>query len=116
GADKMIAPPPIPLRVADGDVVIVGKVTDIEDKTVKAPRYPGDKEMGEYQIAVVKINEALIGAKGVTHLKVAFLPPVPGPRGRYTGNTNLTKGQQVCLILKGNPQAPSYRIRTFMDI
>src|ERR1043166_9204241 len=78
---KMIAPPPISLRVANADVVIVGKVTAIEDRTVRAPRWPGDKEGGEFHVAVVKVEEALVGAKGLTHLKVCFLPSGPRPRG-----------------------------------
>src|SRR5438874_1646650 len=61
----MIAPPPGPQRVAMADAVVVGKVTSIEAKTVMATRFPGDKEKGEYTIAVVKIEETLAGAKGL---------------------------------------------------
>src|SRR5260370_4270676 len=80
---KRIAPLPIPLRVAQADVVVVGKVTAIEDKTIKAERFPGDKQMADYKVAVVKVEEALLGAKGLTHVRVGFVPSAGGPRRPY---------------------------------
>src|SRR5262245_6716279 len=73
----MAPPPPISQRVAQAPVVVVGKVTAIEDKTVSATPYPGVKEKSEYHVAVVKIEDALVGAKGLTHIKVGFLVPKP---------------------------------------
>ena len=51
----VIAPQPIPQRVATADAVLVGKVTNIEEKTVAAPAFPGAPQKVEYQIAVVKV-------------------------------------------------------------
>jgi hypothetical protein len=87
---------------------VVGKVTGFEEKTVKANRFPGDT--GEYRVATVKVQQAVLGAKNLTHVKVGFVlpppPPKPGPVGgpaifrkRYP-TVNLTKGQEVCLFLK----------------
>src|SRR4051812_35689051 len=75
----MIAPPPGPQRVAMADAVVIGKVTSIEAKTVMAARFPGDKEKGEYPIAVVKIDGALAGARGLTSVRVGFIVPKPQP-------------------------------------
>ena len=68
---------PAPQRLAQADVVILGKVTAVEDKTVKAERFPGDKEGGEYRVAVVKVSETFFGTPVLTHVKVGFLPPPP---------------------------------------
>src|SRR4051794_29476363 len=63
-ADRM-APDPIPLRAIKANTVVVGKVTKIEDKTVKINEV-------EYQVAVVKVEQGLHGAEGLTHVRVAF--------------------------------------------
>jgi hypothetical protein len=70
---------PLPERVAVADLIIVGKVTSIEEKAVQAKPYPNALNTVEYKIAVVKIDQALVGAKGLTHVRVAFQPPVVQP-------------------------------------
>jgi hypothetical protein len=114
---------PLPERVATADAVVVGKVTEIEEKTVKATRFPGDKEKGEFQVAVVKVEEALAGAKGVTHVRVAF--PVqaavaPGgpirPGIRRGPPAKLDKDQEVCLFLAPHPEESFYALRSFADV
>jgi hypothetical protein len=60
------------------DVAVVGKVTAIEKETVNALPHPGATEKQTYQVAVIKVETALVGAANVTHVKVAFIPP---PRG-----------------------------------
>src|SRR4051794_6877488 len=76
----MIAPSPLAQRVVTADVVVVGTVTSLEPKTIRAARFPGDREKGEYRVAVVKVEEGLVGARGLTHVRVGFqLPPPPPP-------------------------------------
>jgi hypothetical protein len=70
---------PLPERVATADAVVIGKVTAIEDKTVSAESAPGAKDKVEYQIAVVKIENGLLGTKGLTHVKIGTVKP---PEGR----------------------------------
>src|SRR4051812_14947510 len=77
----MIAPAPIAQRVATSDLVVVGKVTSIEEKAVKAARFPGAGDTAEYRIALVKVEDAILGARGITHIRVGFLPPPPPPQG-----------------------------------
>src|SRR4051795_10782242 len=72
-AGRVIAPDPLPRRVALADAVVVGKVTKFEDKTVKINEV-------EYQVAVVKVEQGLRGAEGLTHVRVAVMPG----RGRGT--------------------------------
>ena len=49
---------PFPNRVATADVVVAGKVTALEDKTVMAAPFPGARNKVEYRIAVVTIGDA----------------------------------------------------------
>jgi hypothetical protein len=118
----MIAPQPVPLRVASAEVVVVGTVTSIEDKSVSAPRFPGDTEKGEYQVAVVKIDEAILGAKGLTHLRVGFLPaPAGGPSVRPAIRpgvrpVTLVKGQEVCLFLTPHCDANFFVAPAYYDV
>jgi len=130
----MMVTPPAPQRIAQADVVVLGKVTAVEDKTVMAERFPGDKEKGEYRIVVVKINDALVGAKDLTHLKVGYVvpkvvPPGPGGTGGPGGGirphirpgfrpqpVSLNKGQEGCLFLKPHHKESFYVVNTTMDV
>lgn len=73
------APDPIPDRVAAADIVIVGKITAIEDKTVMARQQANAKEKTEFKVALVQVAEPLKGAKGLTIVRLGFIPPCRGP-------------------------------------
>jgi hypothetical protein len=113
---KIVVRTPNHLRLVSAKAVVVGKVTAIEDRTIKAPRWVGDTEMAEYHIAVVKIDEALLGAKGLTHIKVAFLPDGPGSRGDAGRKMNLATGAEVCLLLWPHTTAPYYQPHDSFDV
>jgi hypothetical protein len=68
---------PLPERVATADAVVAGKVTGIEDKTVTAEVAPGAAKV-EYQVAVIKIEDAVLGIKNLTHIKVGTIKPPEG--------------------------------------
>jgi hypothetical protein len=70
---------PLPACVATADCITLGKVAAIDEKSVMAPPFPGSTAKIEYRIAVVKVEEGLKGTMGLTHLRVAFLPPPPPP-------------------------------------
>jgi hypothetical protein len=102
---KRAAPPPVPQRVAQAQAVVVGKVTAIEEKTVSALPFPGAAERIDYQVAVVKIDEGLLGVQGLTHVRVGFQPQ--GVPGRYPP-TDLVVGQEGCFFLTGHPTETFY--------
>jgi hypothetical protein len=115
----MIAPAPIAQRVATADCVVIGTVTSLEAKTVKAPRFQGDKDMAEYTVAVVKIEKGYLGAKELTHIRVGFIPPPVnpmnpgpgiGPIRRPIPQVNLVKDQQVCLFLSRHAQGGDFYV------
>jgi hypothetical protein len=81
----VVAPSPLPERVALAKVVIVGKVKEVEKKPVEVVAYPGEQAKSFLSIAVVEITDGLVGVKGVTSARVAFTPPPseePLPPGR----------------------------------
>jgi hypothetical protein len=118
----MAPPPPIAQRVAMADTVVLGKVTAIEEKTVQATPFPGAEEKAEYQIAVVKIDEALVGAKGLTSVKVGFLVPKPRRPGApissadLRGTPKLAVGQEALLFLYPHHDAGFHTVPGFYEI
>ncbi len=126
----MIAPSPVPMRVASSDVVIVGKVTSVEEK-------PTTSKMDgvAYQVAVVKIEQSIKGVKDTTHIRVAWPAPQVAPQppvdlnqpgrpiigrpfrpGRGIGNMNLHKDQEALLFLKKHASEPFYVGAEFMSV
>jgi hypothetical protein len=111
-----IAPQPIAARVAASDVVVIGKVTAIEDKTVSATQFPGADNKVDFQIAVVKIADPILNAKGLTHVKVGFFVPPPAAPGgpiRIGGRGPVVKldvDQEGCLLLTKHHDADFYTI------
>ena len=109
----MIAPPSLAQRVAQANTIVVGKVEKIEDKTVSAPRFPGDKNKTEYQIAVIKVDDPILAAKGLTHVRVGFLPRPTGVVGSASlgkAYVSFTKGQEVLVFL--NPHFEAHFLQT----
>jgi hypothetical protein len=119
----MIAPAPIAQRVALADAVVVGKVTAFGDRLITArPPFGGNKV--DYQIAIVRIDDAILGAKGAKEIKVGFLPPpapsVPGPGPlriirRYPQFT-LSLDQEACLFLTKHPDEDFYLGQNYFDL
>jgi hypothetical protein len=92
-------PPHPAIRAALADCIVVGKVTSIEEKPVDALAAPGAKDKVPYTVAVVKVDEAITGAKGLTHVRVGFLPR----QGRLAAfQFQLAKDQEVCLVLQSH--------------
>lgn len=123
----MIAPAAISQRVALAEVVVIGKVTSIEEKPILAARFPGDKEKGEYRVAVVKIDKALVGASDLTHVRVGFQPPAPQPAPPPGGGVRipirrgpqlvtLTVDQEVCLFLTPHSEASFFIAANYYDV
>jgi hypothetical protein len=98
-------PPHPAIRVALADCIIVGKVTSIEDKPVDAPAAPGAKDKVPYTVAVVKVDDAILGAKGLTHVRVGF-PPRQGRLAAF--QFQLAKDQEVCLVLQSHFEGAFY--------
>jgi hypothetical protein len=119
----VILPQPVALRVAQSSTVVVGKVESIEEKTVSAKRYANDTEKGEFQIAVIKVSDPILGAKGLTHVRVGFLPPpMPNPGGgpiiRPGGAkpVSFAKDQEVLVFLQPHFDGNFLFAQVFYDV
>jgi hypothetical protein len=121
----MIAPAPIPQRVAQADIVVTGKVTAIEDKTVSVSEVHGAKEKTEYHVAVIKVKDNLLGAKGLTHVKVGFVipkdPPAPQPGKpavfiRRRPQVKLEVDQEVCVFVRKHHEGNFYVAQAYFDV
>ena len=106
----MIAPPAGPVKLAQADAVVLGRVVGLEDRDVAAAPLPGALNKVNYRVAVVKVSEIIKGAKGADTLRVAFIapqpvvPPRPGPGGirpfiRRGPVLNLAPGQEGLFYL-----------------
>jgi hypothetical protein len=89
---------PLPNRVATANMIVVGRVTGMEDRDVTAAPFPGAKNKVEYKIAVVTITEALVAPKGMKTIRLGFVPIPPNvaisPRPFQP-----TVGQDGCFFL-----------------
>jgi hypothetical protein len=119
----MIRPAPIPQRVAQAAIVIVGKVTSIEKKLIALPAFPGSEAKIDYLVAVVKIEEALKDAKDVTSVRVGLQQPPPAPGGRRgpmirpgIRTPTLSQDQEVCLFLKPHHSGEFYILQAYFDL
>jgi hypothetical protein len=117
----MIAPSPISQRVATADCIVVGKVTGFGDKTVSVSAFPGAKEKQEYQIALIKVETNIHGAKGVKEIRVGFMPPMATP-GAYIrpgirrGGVNFTLNQEGCLFLTKHHEGDFYTAPMYFSV
>jgi hypothetical protein len=119
----MIAPPPNKLKFAVADAIVVGKVTEIAAKTVKAELYKGDTR--ELKVATVKVESSPLGKVGTT-VKVGFFENKPvGPGGgpgigrpiRPMPSAKLNKGDEALLILKKHPKEKGlYVLANYYDV
>jgi hypothetical protein len=116
--------PPRPSAIAmTADIVVIGKVIEIEPEAVEAiphgyrppaPKGAADKPRipkVPYKIAVLKIEEPLIGAKGLTRLRVGY---ADGPAAAKVapaaraGNIGLSAGDEGCYFLTRHSSGEFY--------
>lgn len=125
GATGMVGGPVLP-RISD--VVVVGKVVELEPDTVTAAPYRGapKEQHTSYKVAHLKIEDRVRGASGVTQVRVGFVadsPPLAGPGSdvRVTRTAiamtdgypvrmgvGLTPGLEGCFYLAKHPTADFY--------
>jgi hypothetical protein len=60
------------IRAVQHPIVVVGKITAIEADPVSVEPFPGAKARVPFKLAVLKVETALSGAAGETHLKIGF--------------------------------------------
>jgi hypothetical protein len=111
---KVMAPPPVSDRVARADVIITGRVIKIEDKSVSLPVAPGAKDKIDYQVAVVKVDDPILNAKGIKEIRVGFIPAPPGIT-RRPGIT-FVEDEDVCVFLTKHADADLHTVQAYFDV
>lgn len=123
----MIAPAPIPNRVATAEVIVVGKVVQLEAKSVTTTRYPGQKDKVDHAIAVVEIADGILVAKDMKKVRIGFVLPPPvvppnpgapvigGGRDRFP-QLNHQVGQEALYMLKKHHEADFYVVPQYYMI
>jgi hypothetical protein len=125
----VVAGPPAKPGVLAGqaDIVVIGKVVEVEKDTVEATPYKGapKEQKMSYKIAVLKIEESIIGGKGLTQFRVGFPEgasagpgtpagppggPVVRPLPVRMAPVALTAGQEGCFFLSRHHDGDFYII------
>jgi hypothetical protein len=101
----VMAPPPVGMRVATSQAVVIGKVVKLADTTVPAEMFKGDER--QMMVATVKVEKALLGKAG-REIKVGyFVRPMPVPGRPVLGGrgmfVNLVVDQEALLMLQAHP-------------
>lgn len=124
----VMAPSPIYQRVAQSDLVVIGKVVGFAKNTVKAKRFPGQPMPTEYMIAIVKVEDPILNKNGLTEVRVGVLPLPPAPPPRQPGLPQIggrrppgwgqfrpKQGEKFMLFLREHHSAPMYETRAYFD-
>ncbi len=101
---RVAAPAGLAHRVATAEVVVVGKVEAIEDKSVN---------VGEaaYQVAGVKVEQGLFGAGDGGTVRVAFQPG-----NRRFPQLDLKPDQEAVFFLRKDPKVGVYVFDNYWDV
>jgi hypothetical protein len=107
-AGVLVAPPPIPVRIANSEVVFVGKVVALEPVDVDAKAFPAAKETTKYTIAIVNVSKVISGLKDEKMVRVGFIAKTkPGPIGLF--NPKLTVGQEGLFMIRKHVEGKFYQ-------
>jgi hypothetical protein len=107
----------IPLieRIIAADCIVMGKVVDAEKEAPRASVRPGSSTKAEYKLVSIKIDDAIIGAKGATQLRVGFVAPSKVAAGNsQTAVTvldfspQLEVGQEGCFFLSRHRELDAF--------
>jgi hypothetical protein len=117
------APAPMPQRVANAELLVVGKLGKVEDKNISATPAPGAKDKVEYQVIALHVEKVLLG-KADKELRLAFIPPqnpragdpVPIRPGRpFRGGVVFSGGQEGVFFLTKHHAENFYVAPIFSD-
>jgi hypothetical protein len=108
----MMAPAPIPDRVARAGCIVVGKVTGFTDRLVAAnPYYAPTGPRADHQVAVVEVQSVLLGDKALKTLKVGFVPAGT----RRAAYFNLAAGEEALYFLTPHPDGEFFVLPMYYD-
>jgi hypothetical protein len=107
---------PLPLCIAQADLVVVGRVSGVEDKSLEAEPLPGSAGKVAYRVLGMKVEEVLLGDKAAKKIRVGFIPksaPSAPPPQLFV----LEEGWEGLLFLKKHHKGDFYvKFALFSDM
>jgi hypothetical protein len=110
-------------QAMQAEVIVAGKVSEIEKEMSKATQFPGAQEKVDYHVGVIKIADNIAGAKGLTTIRVGFLPAPKGDPGPVGGpirrppfrqpQATLSDGQEGVFFLTKHHDGDFYIMQQF---
>lgn len=110
------------------DTIIVGKVKSVEAKAVMARQFPGAPQKREFRVAVIEVQEAVLGAAEVKEVRVAFVPlpapppPAKAPKAKDAGppapvaGMTWSVGQEAIFFLTPHFEEDFFFTQSFYDV
>lgn len=97
-------------KALHAEYVVLGKIAEAEKEPVSAAGYPNAEPAVEYKVVTLKIADRLLGAGGVTQVRVGFAPMNLGARrGRLALQGLKTDvGTEGCFFLVPHPSGDFY--------
>ncbi len=105
------------------NVIVVGKVVKLETDMEEHPQFPGQAKV-PYRVAEVKIEQTMLGAKGLTKVRIGFPANAGGGYGYYgdeqlgidirgggfipANQMALEADQEGCFVLERHPSGDFY--------
>lgn len=108
-------------KVVRAQVVVTGKVVDIEKGTIEATPFANAPNKVSYQIGLIRIEDSILGAKDLTQIRVGWQFGANAPADPVEGENKirlpirggaqviaLEQGQEGCFFLQKHPTADFY--------
>ncbi|WP_157368890.1 hypothetical protein [Zavarzinella formosa] len=102
---RVALPPKPAMQAVQAEVIVLGKISEIEKDTVEATPYKGapKEQKVAYKIAVLKIEDPLIGARGLTQIRIGFQAEAAVPAAPVLNNN-----QQPQIAIARRPIRPGF--------
>lgn len=92
-------------KTSNATIVVVGTITDVDAKPVAASGSFSEQQQ-DHTLVTIKVTENLVGAAGLTQVRVGLAPLNLGPRrGQFPiEGIAAKKGQTACFFLMKHPK------------
>jgi hypothetical protein len=105
---------PLPERIAQADLVVVGRVTAIENEGFEAKPFPSSAAKTTYRVLGMKAEQILLGDKMAKKIRVGFIVKAT-PTGAPPERLPIKVGQEGLFFLKKHHQEDFYVSFAFFD-
>jgi hypothetical protein len=110
-----VAPaPPLWSRISTTEIILVGRVSAIEDRDIEAP-FPYGGGNVKYRIAVVTVIDGIKDAKNIKTVRLGFIPPPPDAPKLSRPRFSLVVGDEGLFYLTKHPKQNFYLVPGYYD-